>query len=113
LVYEPNENIPTAGLKVQVILKDEMTGSVDMNLVSVNGKAQTRTFSKRYEEALVYVTAQDNKGDETVYTLGVETSDSDITVSAVKFYASGTLVAPATKEVSDGDDSIRVLGDSA
>ena len=111
--YEPNENIPTAGLKVQVILKKELTGAVEMSLVSVNNKSQTRTFSKRYEEALVYVTSQENKGDETKYILGVETSDSDITVSNVKFYASGTVVASTSKEVSNGDDSLSVLGDAS
>ena len=84
-----------------------------MSLVSVNNKSQTRTFSKRYEEALVYVTSQENKGDETKYILGVETSDSDITVSNVKFYASGTVVASTSKEVSNGDDSLSVLGDAS
>ena len=113
MLYEPSENIPTAGLKVQVILKNEMTGAVEMSLVSVNGKSQTRTFAKRYEEALVYVTSQENKGDETKYVLGVETSDSDITVSNVKFYASGTVVTSTSKEVSDGDDSLSVLGDAS
>ncbi|MBR7037056.1 hypothetical protein IKI14_04245 [bacterium] len=86
-----------------------------MSLDSVNGKSQSRTFSKRYEEALVYVTSQENKGDETKYILGVETSDTDITVSNVKFYTSGTVVAETSngKDVSDGDDSLSVLGDAS
>jgi hypothetical protein len=61
LTYELSEDIPTAGLKVQVILKNEFTGDVTMNLVSVNGKAQSRSFSKRYEEALVYIENQEDK----------------------------------------------------
>ena len=115
LVYEPSENIPTAGLKVQVILKEDLTGDVVMNLVSINGKSQTRTFSKRFEEAIVYVTSQDNSaGDETKYVLGVETADSDITVSNVKFYASGAVVASRSSDVTDGDDNLRAAwGDAA
>lgn len=111
--YEPNEYLPSQWVKVQVILKDEMTGAIELVLDNVNGKSQNRRFAKRYEEALVYVTSQEDRGDETRYILGVETSDSDITVSNVKFYSSGTVVTSTTNEVSDGYDGLAVLGDAS
>ena len=97
LTYEPSENIPTAGLKVEVILKNEFTGAIEMKLVSVNGKAQTRSFKKRYEDAIVYVQSQRKSWDTTYYTLWVETSDSDVVVSNV---------------VSNWDDSLKALWNS-
>ena len=112
LVYEPSENIPTAGLKVEVILKNEFTGAIEMKLVSVNGKAQTRSFKKRYEDAIVYVQSQRKSWDTTYYTLWVETSDSDVVVSNVKLIASWTTVASTTSEVSNWDDSLKALWNS-
>ena len=112
LVYEPGENIPTKGLEVEVILKNEFTGAIEMNLVNVNGKAQTRSFKKRYEDAIVYVEAQRKSWDTTYYTLWVETSDSDVVVSNVKLIASWTTVASTTSEVSDWDDSLKALWNS-
>ena len=112
LTYEPSENIPTAGLKVEVILKNEFTGAIEMKLVSVNGKAQTRSFKKRYEDAIVYVQSQRKSWDTTYYTLWVETSDSDVVVSNVKLIASWTTVASTTSEVSNWDDSLKALWNS-
>ena len=70
-----------------------------LTLDSVNGKTQSRTFSKRFEKAVVKIKSQENKWDSTTFTLGVE-ADNDITVSNVVLtYAGGT--AWTTNEFSD------------
>ena len=58
-----------------------------MSLDSVNGKAQNRTFSKRYEEALVYIASQEKEGDQTRFTIGVKLADEDTVVSNLKLWA--------------------------
>lgn len=103
LKYEPNETIPSAGLKVQVVLKNEMTGDVVMNLVSVNGKSQSRTFSKRYEEALVYIENQEDLWGSTKFTLAVDTAESDTTVAKLKLYVWTDVVYNGSSDVSDGE----------
>ena len=73
-----------------------------LTLDSVNGKAQSRKFSKRFEKALVYIKKQVNNGDETTFTLGVD-ADNDITVSNVALiYSGGT--AWTINEFSDGEE---------
>ena len=70
-----------------------------LTLDSVNGKTQSRTFSKRFEKAVVKIKSQENKWDSTTFTLGVD-ADNDITVSNVVLtYAGGT--AWTTNEFSD------------
>ena len=72
-----------------------------LTLNSVNDKTQSRKFSKRFEKALVTIKKQENKGDETEFTLGVS-ADNDVTVSnAVLTYSGGTI--PVNDEFSDGE----------
>ena len=103
LVYEPNENIPTAGLKVQVILKNEFTGDVEMKLESINGKAQSRTFSKRYEEALVYIENQEDKWGTTIFTIAVDTAESDTTVADLMLYVGSEVVYTGSSDITDNE----------
>ena len=78
-----------------------------LTLNSVNDKPQTKSFAKRFENALVYIAAQNNKWDETVFTLGVK-ADSEYTVSNVKIYANGAQItgtyAYINGDFSDGDE---------
>ena len=104
LTYLPNEVLPSDGLIVQVILKDEYKWSLDMTVSEVNGKTQTRKFSKRYEEALVYIEDQKDLDGSTRFYLSVETADSDTVVSNLKLYAWSTWLYTWTEEVVDGDD---------
>ena len=73
-----------------------------LTLDSVNGKKQSRKFSKRFERALVYVKSQENKWDETTFYLWVN-AENDVTVSnAVLTYSGGTVWT--NEEFSDGED---------
>ena len=123
LKYSPNEKIPTEWLTVEIVLKKETAGMFTVNNIQVNGwTASTKTFSKYFVPALVTVSAQENKGDYTKFTVEVDEADDDITVSALKFYvnswstcssnAAGTGLAAAgnckevakiTTSVEDGD----------
>ena len=103
LTYELSENIPAAGLKVQVVLKNELTGDITMNLDSINGKTQSRTFSKRYEEALVYVEDQEDKWGTTVFTIAVDTAESDTTVANLLLYVGSEVVYTGSSDISDGE----------
>jgi hypothetical protein len=58
-----------------------------VNGITINGgTASTKTFSKYFVPALVTVTAQENKGDYTKFTVEVDEADDDITATALKFY---------------------------
>ena len=87
LTYYPNEQIPAGWLTVEIVLKSEQAGEFEISNITVNdGWSSSRTFSKRFVNALVYVTAQDNKGDYTKYTVEVDEADDDYTVQNLKFY---------------------------
>jgi len=102
LRYEPNENIPTNWVKVEVILKDELTWAVDMSIESINEKSQSKTFSKRYEDALVYIASQsDLWWWITKFVLGVDTAESDTTVSNLKLYTKNGVAYSGTVEFDD------------
>ena len=102
LTYEPNENIPTNGIKVEVILKDELTWAIEMSIKEINGKSQSKTFSKRYEEALVYIASQsDMWWWITKFVLGVETAESDTTVSNLKLYTKNGVAYSGSVEFDD------------
>jgi len=49
------------GVVVKVDLIQSVTGAIELSLKEVNGKTQTRKFSKRYEEAIVYIAAQEKQ----------------------------------------------------
>ena len=87
LKYSPNEKIPTDGLTVEIVLKKETAGMFTVNGIKINGWADSaKTFSKYFVPALVTVTAQENKGDYTKFTVEVDEADDDITVKNLYFY---------------------------
>lgn len=107
VIYDTTEKLPVEGLVVEVVLKDEVEGKVELKLLSVNDKVQTKVFKKEFVSALVTVKSQENKGDETKYTLAVETSDADVTVSDIKLQTSENdddeIVASKEGTFVDGD----------
>ena len=107
--YKPVIDLPADGIKVEINLTEELTGEIELTITKVNGKTQSRTFNKRYEEALVFIASQEQMWDETKFILGVD-ADSDVTVSNVVIYAD-SLSWSLMREVSEGDD-IRMAGDS-
>ena len=98
--------------KVEVNLTAKKTWAFDVTVNSLNNKAQTRKFSKSFEEALVYIEKQENRGDETVFTLWID-ADSDVEVSNVVLIASGTTVASYTTEFWDGEELRAINGSTA
>ncbi len=72
-----------------------------LTLDSVNGKKQSKKFSKRFEKALVYVKSQEKKGDETVFTLGVNSTDTNLEVSNVHVYVNWTAVSGTHASIAD------------
>ena len=110
LIYKPVVDLPADWIVVKVSLIDEYTWSLELKVAQVNGKNQSRTFSKRYEEALVYITKQDPRGDETVFTLGVD-ADSDTSVKNVTLYAGNTLTGGIAAEFADWDE-VRFVNES-
>lgn len=112
--YKPSLDLPAEGIVVKVDLTKKLTGAVELSVTSVNGKTQSRKFSKSYAEALVYIEKQENRGDETVFTLAVD-ADSDTTVKNVKLYANGQPLTGATyaTEFSAGHELRTTNGSTA
>jgi hypothetical protein len=97
---------------VTISFNTKKQGEYTLTLNSVNDKNQSRKFSKRFEKALVTIKKQENKGDETEFTLGVN-ADNDVTLSNVVLtYAGGTI--GTTEEFADGETVTAInSGDSA
>ena len=104
----PEVTLDKDGVVVKVDLVESVTGAIDLTLDEVNGKTQTRKFSKRYEEALVYIANQEKQWDQTRFTIGVKLADDDTVVSDLKLYADNN-TTPLTNakipgEFGDGED---------
>jgi hypothetical protein len=118
--YSVNEEIPSAGLKVEVILKGEKSGKVDLKVVEVNGKSFTNTYSKYLVDSLVTFEKQDEQSTNTTYTFKVVDFDDSYSVSSFKIftYSGGTCDTTATpfrtmSEVNDEDTLSIMRGDKA
>jgi hypothetical protein len=79
ITFEPFTNISKEGIVVEIKLAKERTGDVEMELVSVNTKPQTRTFAKTFATVVAKIVKQEQNTDNTKYT--VELSDSSYDVS--------------------------------
>lgn len=105
LTYEPNEDLPTKGIKVRVELDEEVIGNVVLQVANINGKNQSRTYTKQYAAALVKIKAQEDLSGTTKFYLSVEKADDDYTVSDVEFvFGEGVQHYTFNGEVTDGDD---------
>ena len=84
ITFEPFTNIPKEGIVVEIKLAKERTGDVSMDLVTVNTKPQTRTFTKTFATVVAKIVKQEQNTDNTKYT--VELSDSSYDVSDFTVY---------------------------
>ncbi len=108
IIYVVNEEVPAAGYKAEIVLKNEYTGDVVVKLAQVNGKTSTKKYSKSFANALVYIDSQEDEWDYTQYTLGVDLYEDTYTVSNVQFFSdtgcAAELSTNLSSEVSDGDE---------
>lgn len=102
LTYEPNEDLPTKGINVRVELDEEVVGVVTLQVASINNKAQTRTYTKKYVDALVKIKAQEDQSGSTKFIFSVEKSDDDYVVSDLKL----TFENKGEVEVSNGGEIV-------
>ena len=109
-IYKPVLDLPVDGITVEINLTEELTWEIELAIKSINSKSQSRTFSKNYQEAVVYIAKQESRGDETVFTLGVD-ADSDTTVSDVKIVTTANKTGYINGEFSAGDE-IRMVNSS-
>ena len=103
IYYTPNEEIGSS-LEVKVELKKDVNGVVSVSIDNINGKPQTRKFEKKYADALVYITSQEDLDGSTRFVFAVETADSDAEVSNLILYVWAAKTAYPVGEVADGDD---------
>ena len=92
------------GIDVEVILKNEVSGAYRLTVKDVNGGKSTKTFTKRYEDALVYVASQEDLGGSTKFDIAVEKYDEDVEVSNLTLVAGGEVLYNNTSSIYDGDD---------
>ena len=118
--YSVNEEIPAAGLKVEVILKGERSGKIELKVAEVNGKPFTNTYSKYLVDSLVTFEKQDEQSTNTTYTFKVVDFDDSYTVSAFTMYAytgngatCDTNAFRVVGDVNDGDTYSIMRGDKA
>ncbi len=90
---------------ITVSFNDKKQWEYTLTINSLNGKAQTRKFSKRFEKALVWIKDMtDLWWWVTKFVLGVSTSESDIVVSNLKLYTKDGQAYTWTVEITDGDE---------
>ena len=58
IVFDLAEELDSDGITVEVTLKSKTTGTVTLDLDDVNGKDPNKSFEKRFEDALVWVSSQ-------------------------------------------------------
>jgi hypothetical protein len=78
-----------------------MAGAVVLDVLAANVDTEDdnfvipvkalRTYTSKYQSALVYVKSQKNEGSYTSYTLGVESFDDDYEISEVLFSTGYTI----------------------
>jgi len=86
ITYQPDIEVPSKWVPVQIILKEEPKGddvTVWINVKSINGKLINQSFSKRFVSALVYISKQEKESDYTKFTLWVETYNENYSVTSV------------------------------
>ena len=103
IYYTPNEEIGSS-LEVKVELKKDVNGVVSVSIDNINGKGQTRKFEKKYADALVYITSQEDLDGSTRFVFAVETADSDSEVSDLYLYVGSSKTPYKVGDVADGDD---------
>jgi len=104
--YLISEDIPSDGLDVVVTLKSEVAG--DVSLAVTANESASKTFTKAYADALVYVDSQKDNGGTTTFNFAVEKYDDDMDVTELYLYydeaMSSSDQAAYLAKVEDGDD---------
>jgi hypothetical protein len=119
MLYAINEQIPSEGLVVEVFLKKEQAGKVELNVAEVNGKGFTNSYSKYLVDSLVTFTKQDEGTTSTEYTVAIENADDAFSITSFKLYSgcdangSGTDLLKNVGAISDGDTFTVMRGDKA
>ena len=98
----PNLTIKSEGVSVKVTIEKEVTGNVTLTGLKINDKEQSRTFSKRLEDAIVKIVNQKDLWGTTEFTLEVQ-ADSDVTVSDFKVTLDDNQTWGIVGVFSDGD----------
>ena len=114
--YVINTDLPVEGLVVDVVLKQEAVGNVELTVNNINDAAtfSKKTYTRSYADALVSINSQVNNDSFTKYTLAVDLFDDDYEVSNFSLHlwnvnADGTGCAGALitwsslTSVEDGD----------
>ena len=96
-IYSVNEELPSEGLLVEVILKNNTAGKVDVKVEKVNGKDINNTYSKYLVDSLVSFTKQDEGSSSTTYALEVKHSNDAYSIKNFRMIACG-----AAKYSADG-----------
>ena len=107
-IFSANEEIPSEGLVVEVIYKDELSGEFEIDLKSVNKKKFTNTYSKYLVDSLVTFTKQDEGTTSTEYTVKVEYADDSYSVTDFVMYSGCTNWIPDWTK-TDGDTVAKYL----
>ena len=101
------QELDSDGVTVEVTLKNKKTGIVTLDLDDVNGKDPNKTFTKRFENALVWVADQRDNEGSTTFTLWVSKAESSDEVTRVcLYYANNGNEKCVTSSVSDGNDDL-------
>jgi hypothetical protein len=62
IVFDLTQELGSNGVTVEVVLKKKTAGTISLDVTDVNGTDPNKTFTKRFENALVWVADQkDNK----------------------------------------------------
>ena len=99
----PNKPLKSAGVVVKVNTEKELTGTITLEWLVINGKDQNRTYSKKFVDGLVKITAQKDMWWTTQFTVSVD-ADSDITLRDL-FVGTGTTanLTGVSWTITDGD----------
>ncbi len=92
--YTMNRKVGSDGVVVVVTIDDEIdNGTVTLTNLYVNENPFTsRTFEKKFADALVYVANQNGGNGTTKLTLGVDTYDSSYSVSKLRLYVGNDVI---------------------
>ena len=105
LEYSINEELPKEGVVVEVILKKEQAGKVNLEVVAVNDKKFSNSYSKYLVSSLVTFVSQEENAAYSEYKLAVDNSDDSYSISGfvVTYKENGLTGTQTVGEVSDGD----------
>lgn len=108
LVYDLYKEVNWEWVGVEVIMKNANKWVVTLEIASINGVNPNRTYTKRFENALVYVADQRDNAWSTTFTLWVEKADSsdDITRVCLHYKNGVSVQSKCTTNVSDWNDDL-------